>query len=113
MSKANLVTQRDLIRDIVKRWEEQYGKRPPEKDKADILERLKALDRKTCNAEDVARAIGNTSWTELRCDGCRKYVTEAVTVGEEPDYESSTADLCRDCVAEAAACFVGLASSKE
>ncbi len=33
-----------------------------------------------------------------RCDECNKYVAEVVQMGEEPDYESSTAKICAACL---------------
>ena len=49
----------------------------------------------------IAKVIGNTSWTDLTCDQCKKSVTLLVTVGDERDYESSTADLCKKCITKA------------
>lgn len=42
------------------------------------------------------------------CSGCdRKNAPVLVRVGEEPDYESNTAYLCRECVLAAAALLPG------
>jgi hypothetical protein len=53
----------------------------------------------------VDSVIGNTSWTGIRCGGCKRYLTDLdeplVTVGETPDYESDTAELCVPCLEEA------------
>lgn len=50
------------------------------------------------NADDVDRVIGNTSWTACRCDECDQYFEEVMEVGQDPEYESSTAELCEGCV---------------
>lgn len=43
-------------------------------------------------------AIGNSSWTRLKCDECDNDVQELVQIGQEPDYESATANVCFDCL---------------
>ena len=32
------------------------------------------------------------------CTMCRRQVSEVVQVGEEPDWDSATCNLCRDCL---------------
>lgn len=51
----------------------------------------------------VDRIIGNGSWTACTCDQCGASVGAVVTVGQTPDYDSSTADLCIDCARQAVA----------
>jgi hypothetical protein len=107
-----LTTQRDLIRAVAARWRQQYepftnddkplfsvrnGYRQPIPKKA-IAEKLDALDKETATAAEVAEIIGNESWTRLTCDECGKDTDALLTVGQEPDYESHTASLCRSCV---------------
>ena len=55
----------------------------------------------TASVADVTAIIGNDSWTSLKCDECGKYVDAVVQVGEEPDYESYSAKLCKPCVYKA------------
>ena len=54
---------------------------------------------------EAQKAAGH--WSDLQmvvtCDGCGQEVAEVVKVGQEPDYESSTAELCRACLLEALA----------
>lgn len=107
----NLTTQRDLIRGVAKRWRdtyapfEQWDMRPtmfgPVPDKRAISIKLDKLDKETATAADVAAIIGNESWTHLTCDECGKDADAVLTVGQEPDYESHTASLCRSCVERA------------
>jgi hypothetical protein len=79
----------------------QYSYANCGQDKLDILAQLKTLDLETCSAEDVEKIIGNNSWTTLHCSACRGKHKWIITVGEEPDYESRTASLCRPCFDEA------------
>ncbi len=114
-----ITTQRDLIRKVAKRWREQYepftndppifswrtGTYSPPISKRQIAEKLDAIDTETATAADVEAIIGNDSWTDLKCDECGKYVDSVLTVGDEPDFESRTASLCRDCVKLAVSMF--------
>lgn len=109
-----LTTHRDAIRNVANRWIEQYAPftndlplfsfrngLKSEKTKKQISEELDALNKETATPQDVASIIGNESWTRLVCNECNKEVDAILTVGEEPDYESHTADLCMDCVRKA------------
>jgi len=51
--------------------------------------------------EQVNEIIGNTSWTDCRCDECGKSVDKVIQVGQDPDYESSTAEICVQCLKKA------------
>lgn len=62
---------------------------------------LKNFDPETVTKEEVDRTIGDTSWTEHKCSECGDYYSEIFMLGEEPDYESNTAYLCRGCMQEA------------
>lgn len=72
-----------------------------------VVDRLQLLDVETCSKEDVNEAIGNKSWTILSCDHCKQEVDAIVTVGEIPDYESSTACICKECARKALEAFDG------
>lgn len=98
-----VITQRDCIRSICNEWGEAY--RPFDKydgDKEEIFNRLLALNLETCSAKDVADIIGNTSWTDLVCHECGKRTDWILRVGKEPDWETNTACLCRDCARKVA-----------
>jgi hypothetical protein len=101
-----LVTIRSQIRDVAKRWHQQYGPGNPyskDLDKISIGKALDRLDTESATADDVAAIIGNRSWAEEKeCDECGAK-GDVVEVGEEPDYESRTAMLCYGCVCKALA----------
>jgi len=51
---------------------------------------------------DVNRIIGNDSWTSQSCNECNSHDCDLVVqLGDEPDYESSTAWVCAECLAKA------------
>lgn len=105
---AKLITQRDLIRTVAQRWRELW---PSSRDyeKAgwcestigEISRKLLALDVETATQADVDGIIGNSSWVTMYCDECGSQCTDVIQLGHEPDYGSSTANLCRSCFEEA------------
>lgn len=66
----------------------------------DIYNNLVALGPEP-SPEDVTAVIGNDSWVSIQCNACDNYVDSAVTVGEDLDYGSRTAVLCKNCLMEA------------
>lgn len=46
----------------------------------------------------VDEIIGNPTWTDVKCDQCGAYVDMVVQVGQEPDYDSATCELCVSCI---------------
>lgn len=101
------ITTRSLIQSVVTRWSEQYGVGRHGPDKQQILEKLKMLDLETCAKESVNAIIGNSSWTTLRCDDCRSEVDTVIQLGQEPDYESATAEVCVKCLRKALKLYKG------
>lgn len=102
-----LITERTQVRDVANRWANAYPKTGPygrDPQKQAITKALVALDAETATAADVAAIIGNDSWCgPKKCHECGAVVNVAVQVGEEPDYESSTATLCLACLEKALA----------
>jgi len=98
---VKLLTSRDEIRGIAKTWREKYY--PFKYDHSrQIYEKLCALNVDTATAKDVDDIIDGYGWTTFRCDECNaSKLTEVVQVGQEPDYESATANLCRECLTKA------------
>ena len=103
-----IVTERDLIKNVVSQWEGVYGSgRHGDDSLLKKLERLRRLDLDTVSASEINSIIGNATWTTDRCSQCGGYSSPVIVVGQVPDYESSTATLCRPCFDEAAACWNG------
>ena len=104
-----LITTRGQIRTVAQRWREAYraeveGRKESEYfDKAKAHRQLAALDPETATADQITAIIGNSSWTSLKCDDCDQSVGTVVQLGQEPDYESSTANVCTDCLRKAVA----------
>ena len=93
-----VITERDRIKQVVSSWSRTYSGGGYGKDKLEILEKLKLLNLNTVTAKEIESIIGNSSWTDLKCQECEKYVKKVVRVGEEPDYESATVFLCVKCI---------------
>lgn len=93
-----LLTRNILARTAAERWRRQY---PDDKAKQPALVALG--DRP--NPDDVNRIVGNKSWTEVpTCGECRRHnLPSVVQLGDEPDYDSSTAWVCLDCLRKAVA----------
>ena len=98
------ITRQKISDDVVKRWAVQYpldGHYGNDAEKQDILKKLRALPKGT-HPDEIDAAIGNGSWTDLTCDDCGASTLDVVIqIGQEPDYESSTALVCRDCLEKA------------
>ena len=93
------ITRQEMANSAAQRWLDQY---PVSiyagTDKDTIYQRLKALPSSAL-ANEINSAIGNDSWTELRCTECSKRDNEwIVEVGETMDYESATVHLCAECI---------------
>ncbi len=106
-----LYTERLMIQNVVARWHQTYSRLGKDymlsggRLATDIENELRSLDLDTATAEEVAEIIDSTSWTNLRCHQCRKLVKAIVRVGQPLEHDSSTADLCEDCV-YAALCVI-------
>lgn len=99
-----VITRESLARSAAERWARQYRMDREATSEHDLRTheigyRLRGLGPNP-EPDDVDRVIGNGSWT--RPPSCNECGTDAqglvVRVGEEPDYESSTAHLCLRCV---------------
>ena len=86
-----------LASNAAERWLCQYPN-----DRDGIGEKVRALGP-TPNPDDVDRIIGNGSWTRTpRCSECGQDDKDCIVeLGQEPDYGSSTAWICQDCIDKA------------
>ena len=96
-----LLNERCQIRNVARSWRSQYGSGTygGDKRKRMVGDELKALDAETATSADVAEIVGNGSWVRMNtCHECGKETWHAVQLGQPPDYESSTATICGDCL---------------
>lgn len=95
-----LITRKNLAATAAQRWETGYfinGEWCYGEDKKHIYHNLLLLGTAP-SPEAVNNVIGNNSWTKVYCHNCAKNVEEVVEVGQEPDYESYTAHICKQCL---------------
>jgi len=100
-----LITREQVAAQTAERFRRQYGPNfgvYPWGDSAEVLKQLNALGPSPA-VEDVEALC--QGWTLLSCDECGDRVDQVVQVGQEPDYESSTACLCWKCAVNAVALF--------
>lgn len=100
-----VINTRTRIRETVLFWQEQNPVIPAQ---AALRELALLLDPDTATIEEVqdlfAKTGARTPWKpHIRCDQCLQEVPFVVEVGEEPDYDSSTARLCQKCLEAALA----------
>jgi len=100
-----IITRNTQASEAADRWVAQY-----QGDRDGIAAKIKALGESP-DPDAVDRIIGNDSWTSVdRCSECDKQSDLIVRLGEEPDYESSTAWICPTCLRQALALVEGLAT---
>ena len=67
------------------------------------------LDVETATSEQVDEIIGNRGWVRLSCDCCGATdIPTVVEVGDLPDYESATIQMCERCANKAVQLFESL-----
>ena len=97
-----IISVEEKIRIVVERWKEQYfvnGKWKWDDDKRIIYERL--IREKPTTEKAIENIIGNSTWTSNVCDECGKHKAALIQLGEEPSYESVTAEICHECLSKA------------
>lgn len=92
----NLVTKRDLIRDMIARRPDTLGH----------------LDKDTATVEDVSKIVGSTSWADIYCAECGELKDSAVLVEPRTEgcryiCEGASLYLCESCLRTALALFDG------
>ena len=84
-------TTRDKIRGVCKRWYNNYHNDDGWKsnyqgkgvlDKRIVYDKLCRLNLETATAEDVEAIIGNSTWTDIQCDECRKFTSVGIIMGD-------------------------------
>jgi len=96
-----LLNERHQVRNVAEKWRAQYGAGTYGGDKRQRMvgQELAALNAETATAAEVAEIVGNGSWVcKNTCHECGAETWDAVEVGQPPDYESSTATICGNCL---------------
>ena len=100
------IYRKDVIANVPKRWKEQYFTRKNNQwYDAKRKATHDALDEKGggLTGDQADAIIGNSSWTRLECDVCKKNDCDIVwRIGETPDYDSRWLDICPSCIAKMA-----------
>ncbi|RLI71039.1 hypothetical protein DRO91_06105, partial [Candidatus Heimdallarchaeota archaeon] len=65
-----------------------------------IYKQLLSLGNKP-SPDKIDETIGNSSWTSVICNECNSGADFVIEVGEEADYDSATARLCKACIEKA------------
>ena len=91
-----LITQRDKIKNILVRWDYQYPNPGLYAKGAATRHALSQLDLEIATPEDIAKIIGNCTWTTLTCDECVERVLEVVEIGD-----TDSILLCKPCLKKA------------
>ncbi len=99
----HLITRQSQASTAAARWSRQYKSREGP-GQIGIGARLADLGP-TPDPDSVDRIVGNTSWTCVpKCDECgTRGLSAVVQLGEPPDCESSTANICGPCLKKALA----------
>jgi hypothetical protein len=93
-----VIRKTDLIKNICQAWDTQY-KGTSQRDKIEIGNRLKIEKPKT--EGHIRKIIGNDLWTYNRCHECDNDSKITIQLGQPPDYESATANICPKCLKKA------------
>lgn len=104
-----IIDERSKVRGIADRWKATYIDRlgngwtfADGRKAADIYRDLVALDDETATAKDVAEIIGNNAWAgPAYCHECGMPADRTVEIGQPPDHESHTAEVCEGCLRKA------------
>jgi hypothetical protein len=112
----SVIYRRDVIRDVLRRYTDQYanyaddymiGDSRTRQAVGDTKKALAALNLDTCSVSDVDAAMnGTTGWADLNCDECGESVPILVRIGQEPDYEARWWDVCESCLRKSLALLV-------
>ncbi len=110
----NKLTKREQIKQVPNRWYNQYAfmrnshsnnREIYDKNKLDIYNKLLDLDLDIATDLDISNIIGNSSWTELRCECCNKGVEEVVFVETSHTNEYGNSAFCNKCLNKAVSLF--------
>ena len=97
-----LTTKKSILSTLASRYKMQYPTNEQFYGGRWSDDTIKKLENEIDLTEQkAAEILENDSWTRNQCDECDKDVYATVRLGQEPDYESSTASICLDCLNKA------------
>lgn len=105
-----IVNTRELIKEVAAGWLEQYRSHPSNYTVSDqncgwveTYGKLCSLDTATATSEDVARIIGNDSWTIPWCHECDAEAEDLILVrlGASEGETKSGSAVCKQCLQKA------------
>ncbi len=94
--RARLITQQDRMREVMAFWRENYPKHKDSPYWVGTDKMLELGDRATVADFE---AHGKLADTLICCNVCSERFTEVLQLGDEPDYDSQTVNICRGCAA--------------
>jgi hypothetical protein len=101
-SQMELITKKSILELLPYKYATQYPQNSQFFDGSWSDDKIKLLKAEVPLTEERANEIlGNNSWTRNKCDECNNDVYATVQLGQEPDYESATANICLDCLKKA------------
>lgn len=103
LGRMRLITRRDKIREVPKRWRGQYEGSEYHPWAPAIQALLDALDLNTVPREEIDRIIGNDTWTELSCSVCEQDCNVVLRI--EPSLQGSYVQICNTCAVRASNLF--------
>ena len=104
ISQMELITKKSILEGLAQKYQMQYSTNRQFFDGSWSDDKIKMLKAENPLTEERAKEIlGNDSWTRNKCDECNKDVYATVQLGQEPDYESATANICLECLNKAVA----------
>ena len=100
-----IITKASLISSMADRYKQTYN---TDKNAGQALFGMRLMHKehyellRVATTEDaIGEVMGNRSWTKNKCDECGQDYDVTVQLGEEPDYESATAQICLGCLNKA------------
>jgi hypothetical protein len=94
-----IITAQEKLRDVPRQWRKQYEGKPVTKwnNHPEMTAKLMAL-KWPFTKDQVDSIIGNTTWTELKCDLCD---SDADALARLSCWETRYIDICLDCLNKA------------
>jgi hypothetical protein len=99
-----IIKKADQLQDIPDKWTAQYARSTTPWHR-EVSQNLQALKPEERTQERMDQIIGNGSWTALRCQVCGKDVDVLMQLGEEPDYDSTGINICKQDLQKALRAF--------